>query len=460
MLKRAHHIYEQTGDASPMHSAAMILLEEFPANTTIRTIAVFAAARTGRPGEALGLARERLGPQHGLIYAWTLLRASVRPDPGDPKQDAEDDELVLARLGRESPAADFERAWKMTGDPRYALDAVLILLGEQENERALELALLAGLERSRPILMAGMLIDRGRFADAQAILERLPRSSIEARLLLADSYLFSGMNERAREVYEDLLRLPEPPVEASINLAWLSTDAQSAVELLQQARTNHTDWELDRAWALAGQAPDAADQILARWRDTIHEPQARLLRLQLDEAPDRRGFTAELWRLLESSEVPEPFRYASWYFFSRNRFDDARIVLDRAAAIRDPQTPEPAWSIFYDGLLSARADRWDTAIERFEASFVRSPGWPAALNASIALFRSGEQERGNDRLQDALLLARNRPGSRRIAVFLVAARATRESATARALVKEALAIDPGSPEALLLAGQLENPTGR
>ena len=456
VLKRAHFIYERTGDAAPMNSAATILLDEFPANTTIRTLAVFASVRTGRTDEALDLARAGLGARQGGVYAWALLSASARPDP----QEAGDDELVLARLGPGSPAADFERAWKLTGDARYALDASLILLRERQNEEALDLALLAGLGRSRPIFVAGMLIDRGRFVEAQELLERLPGSSVEARLLLADSYLFTGMNDNAGEIYADLMLLGEPPVEASINLAWLSTDPEHAVELLQEARLVHTDWELDKAWALAEQASDAGERIMERWHGTAHESQARLLRLQVDAAPDRRGFPAELWRLLESSETPDPFRYAAWYFFTRNRFDDVRIVLDRAAALQVAGAREPAWSIFYEGLLAARDDDWETAVSRFEASFVWSPSWPAALNASIALFRTTEQARGRERLQDALLLARNRPDSRRIAAFLVAARAAPDGRTARALLEEAIAIDPGSPEALLLAGQLENPTGR
>ena len=456
VLKRAHVIYDRTGDATPMNSAARILLEEFPANTTIRTLAVFASVRSGRVDEALSIAREALGPRQGEVYAWTLLSASVRPE----SQEDEDDELVLAALGPESPAADFERAWELTGDPRYALDATLILLREQRNREALELSLLTGLDRSRPIFVAGLLVDRGRYAEARELLERLPNPSVETRLLLADSYLFTGMNDAAREIYRDLLASPNPPVEASINLAWLSTDSQRAVELLQQARMAHADWELDRAWALAGEPSNDGDQIMDRWSGTVHEPQARLLRLQIDTTPDRRGFAAELWRLLESTEIEAAFRYAAWYFFTRNRFEDVRIVLDRAAALRGAEEHEPGWSVFYEGLLAAREDSWEAAANRFEASFVRSPSWPAALNASIALFRTAEQSRGRERLQDALLLARNSPDSRRITAFLVAARAAPDGRAARALVDEAIAIDPGSPEALLLAGQLENPTGR
>ncbi len=456
VLKRAHFIYEQTGDAAAMSSAATILLDEFPANTTIRTLAVFASVRTGRTLEALNRAREGLGAQQGEVYAWALLSASVQPD----SRETADDALVLARLGPDSPAADFEKAWKLTGDSRYALDATLILLHEHRGEEALDLALLAGLQRSRPTFVAGMLVDRGRFAEAQTLLAELRSPSIEARLLLADSYLFTGMDSMAAEVYLDLLLRDPPPVEASINLAWLSNDPERAVKLLQEARLVHADWELDRAWALVGKAPGAGDLIMDRWSDTVHEPEARLLRLQVDATPDRRGFPAELWRLLESSETPDPFRYAAWYFFTRNRFEDVEIVLRRAGALRDADAPEPSWSIFYEGLLAALSDDWERAASHFEASFVRSPSWPAALNASIALFRVSEQARGRDRLQDALLLARNSPDSRRIDAFLIGARAASSGTAALGLVEEALTVDPGSPKALLLAGQLANPTRR
>lgn len=477
ILKRAHALFESHGLVAPLDEAAARLLDEFPANTTLRSIAVFAAVRAGRPQDALDAAREGLGPNDGALYAWTLLNnpdsrldapQDQAPAPADEPESTRAGEetggdtgaLLLAGLERTSPAADFERAWRFTGDGRYALDAALLHLRERSPDRAVEILTTAGIARRWPLFAAGLLVDRARYDEAIGILSRLPESSVEAQLRLADAAMYAGEDGRAREVYERLLPLREPPLEALVGLAALADEPERRRALVARAGELYPDaWEAARAQAITGAGDGTA--ALAGWERTDYEGQARLLELRLEAQPDRRGYAASLWSLLSAHRTPAGYRYAAWYFASRGSREDLRLLLERARdADAADDTAQPSWWLAYRGTLDAAEGAWDSAVRRFEAAFVRSPSWQHALNAAVALARAGEPSRADDRLQDALLLARHADDDRRIAVFLAAARATREEARVRRLVGEALAIDPDHPEALLLGAQLEKAPAR
>jgi len=450
VLKRGYALYESDGLAGPLDEAASRLLREFPANATIRSIAVFASVRAGRADAALELAREGLGSDAGTLYAWTLLNNPEAGLDGEPT-----DELLLAGLGRASPAADFEGAWRMSGDQRYALDAALLHLRDRSPDRAAEILTTAGLVQRWPRFSAEVLLDRARYEEAIAVLARLPESSREAQLQLADANVYLGKEDAARAIYERLLLLARPPLHALLGLASLEDDPERRALLIERAAGLYPDaWEAARAQAVTG-AGSGAD-ALAGWDGTEYEGQARLLRLRLEARPDRRGYAAELWTLLSAHRSQEGYRYAAWYFASRDARDDLRLVLERARAGGE----EASWWLAYDGILAAAAGAWDEAASRFEAAFVRSPAWQPALNAAVALTRAGDRSGARARLQDALLLARHSNRDRRIAVFLVAARAARDQAEARRIVAEAIAIDPDHPEVLLLGAQLEKAPAR
>ncbi|MFW5742583.1 MAG: hypothetical protein ACOCW3_03425 [Spirochaetota bacterium] len=445
ILKRGHALYESDGLAAPLDEAASRLLREFPANATIRAIAVFASVRAGRADAALELARDGLGGDAGTLYAWTLLSNPDARLDGEPT-----DELLLAGLRRTSPAADFERAWRLTGDRRYALDAALLHLRDRSPDRAAELLTAAGLVQRWPGFAAEVLLDCARYTEAIAVLAKLPESSAEAQLQLADANVYAGEQDAARAIYERLLLLGRPPLHALLGLASLDDDPERQALLIDRAAGLYPDaWEAARAQAVTG-AGSGAD-ALAGWDGTEHEGLARLLRLRLEARPDRRGYAARLWTLLSEHPSEEGYRYAAWYFASRDARDDLRLVLERARAGGD----EASWWLAYHGILAAATGRWDEAASRFEAAFVRSPAWQPALNAAVALARAGDPSGARARLQDALLLARHSSSDRRIAVFLVAARAARDPAEARRIVAEAIAIDPDHPNVVLLDAQLE-----
>ncbi len=476
VFRRAHDLYRANGSTRGMDETARRLVREFPANTTIRSVAVYAAVRAGRATEALEIASGELGRAAPVVYAWALL--SNREVPADHPED-ERDEVLLARLGTSSSAQDYETAWRLTGDERYALDAVLLLLLDDQ-ESALELARAAGLRRTWPLLVADVLADRGRFDEAASLLSELRSSEAVVQMRLADAHYYAGNDAEAFRVYEALVDNrrasandgandgadASPPPEAFINLAHLTAARGGAaaedrsLELLTDASARHPDsWPVARALALARWAAGFEPPELTGWFATEYEAQARLLALQLEEDPDRRGYEADLWILLERFPDDHSFRYAAWYLYTRERLVEVERVLRWAASLRGDRGPEPAWSRFYRGMLAARTGRWDEAAAHFTASFVMLPSWHSALNATVALTRSGQTEEAQTRLENALLLARHAKGRMRAQVFLMAARLVPNAAESRRLLAEAFAIDPSSPDALLLQAQLGLPAG-
>ncbi|MFW5848352.1 MAG: hypothetical protein ACOCXN_01145 [Spirochaetota bacterium] len=469
VLRRAHDVYDRTADPEPMYAAAQILLDEFPANTTIRTMAVYSAVRSQHPQRALSIARQ-LETDDRRVFAWALLNEATEPsDHSVATNDGESRELLLARLGTAAPAepsaaGDFERAWRMTGDQRYALDAVLLLLRAGDLDAGLELAEEAALARFRPILVAGLLIDQARYVAASKLLAApaptgaVPSGdSTEIELLLADAYLHTGTNTEAQEIYEALVERERPPLHALLNLAWLAGDEERSQSLILRARDLYPhSWEAARASSLLS-LRDGRDLSFdsAPWAGTPFEGRARLLEMRLERDLDRRGYATSLWSLVQEHPCDECMHFAAWYFYTRSRFEDVEMILDRYRVLREGTgETEPSWTRFYRGLLRARDGAWPEAAAEFEASFAAAPRWEAGLNAALALYRTGDEQGARGRLQDALLLARSSPDDRRIAVFIAAAHASRDPVARRALVQEALSIDATSQEALLLAASL------
>ena len=468
VLARAYTLFVEKGLTEPLDRAADRLLEEFPANTGIRSVAVYAAVRAGREAEALEMATGRLGTEGATVYAWTVLsNAAARDSPqytqeGDPSGD-----MLLAGLTAASSAEEFERAWRLTGDERYALNAVLLRLRD-DGAAALELAEAISLRVNRPLLVADIMVDRGRFDDAIGILSSLDQTEPHVRLRLADALVYAGDDPRAIDIYERFVAgdatghgSSRPPYESLLNLAWL--ERERAPALVTRARALFPDtWPVVRAYAAvkADGSPDVPAPVHSIWLDTPHEADARLLSLQMDPHPDRHGYDGDLWLLLELQPSDEAFRYAAWYFFTRGQIADLELVLRRAASLHGLERPEPSWSRAYRGLVSADQGQWEAAAEHFASSFAQSPSWQAALNAAIALLHAGRTAEASTRLRNALLLARHGTGRERTRVFLVAARLEARPEERHRLVAEALAIDPASSEALVLAAQLDNPRAR
>ncbi|MFW5689996.1 MAG: hypothetical protein ACOC1U_10520, partial [Spirochaetota bacterium] len=466
----------------PLYESAITLHREFPANRTIRTIAVYATVRAGFPGEALELAAGELGRASPVVYAWTLLSNADRAAPraaDDSRAAPSDDggaadEMILVGLDSRSDATSFERAWRLTGDPRYALDGALLFAHEGAVGQARELSTHAGLEHRWPLLHAGLLADTGRFEAMVSLLERQNDLGERSKLMLADAYLRTGRDADALELYGSLLRADSPPAIAYVNTAALTHERspRDARAVIDAGRLAHPDaYSIARAEAIIaarggrGEQPDVS---LDAWFESEHAADARLLSLRLSADPDTRHYRGELWRLIERHPTDDVLRYAAWYFASRDALDDLEVVLgawNREAPAWNREAPAwnreaPAWVSFYRAHVSAQTGEWAEAAAGYERSFVTSPTWQAAHNAAIARYRMADQPGGDGRVQDAVLLARNTSGPDRVRALLLGARASRDAATQRRFVEEALSIEPASTEALLLRTQLDNPSSR
>lgn len=496
VLSRAHALYRSTDDARALDEAARTLLDEFPANTSLRSLAVFAAVRSGNTDRALELAREKMGPSEPLIYAWTLLshasrraeRTGVEPHAvAEPAQSAAEPaqsgaELLLATLSEGSSASDFSRAWRLTGDKRYALDAALLMLSHGRLPDALELAGSAGLSRRWPRFAAGVFLDNAAYGEAARLLRAQTDEDDESLLLLADALMHLREYVPAREIYRELRDRLELPLPALLNLAYIMIQEErasrsangrsaqrpgtapgmavpeAALALIREAHRRYPhSYHAARAELVARTSRgEAVGFEVERWIGTEFEGRARLLALRLTLDPNRRGYEGRLWQLAEQIPSEPVYRFAAWYFAGRDDMEELELVLDA----QERAEPTPAWAVFYRGYLAARNGLWNEAAAAFEKSFVSSPSWRAAANAATALFRTGETTRAQARLQDALLLARNTNDPERVHVFLIAARASDTTASMRTFVQQAREIDPNDPEVLLLGTQLDNASPR
>jgi tetratricopeptide (TPR) repeat protein len=158
-----------------------------------------------------------------------------------------------------------------------------------------------------------------------------------------------------------------------------------------------------------------------------------------------------VWKLIEDPTSEEALRYAVWYFRSHGSQADAELVLETARR----NVGDKPWLLQYAGLIAAESGNWEAAKAAFTESFHVSPTWSSAYNASIAHFFTGWPQRGASLLEDALFLAEHSNDERRSVAYLARVRTTDDREVAMQSLREALEIDPGSPEALLLLRSLE-----
>lgn len=455
ILKRARELALATGDYSRFTEAAEAISTEFPGNTTLREIALYANVRQGRVAPAFDHARvllEQTG--NDLYYSWLLLQEPDYVPPVNDSGTAVGDTLVLASLARTSSPEEFRSAWELSGRWEYAHLAALVAMENGNPEFAAEMISDARLLSRSPLLSYDVYMSRGDFDTALSSLLRADRSQAGTLLRLADHALYTSRYDSAREYYSQLQDVVATiPYQAVINQAWLTDDAEERSRLLQEALEAFPDtWPVveqvvrsvarrDRAEALA---------LLDKYAIADRESDARLLALLVDSTPARRGYEAEVWRLIEQDPSEAALRYAAWYVFGAGSLEDLRVLIRRA-------TPGDSWWVLhYRGVIAARDGDWSQAAERFEESFSSQATAEAAYNAAIALVRTGFLLDAQARLQDARLLGLIRP---MVAVdaLLASARLEEDPTRAVELTEVALALEPANVEAMLLHQRLQQP---
>ena len=470
VVRRSVELADLTGRGEPLVEVTDIVRSAFPGNTTLRDLHAWALGRGGRAADALALLETATGESVEL-YAWALLVDRVGAGGTDGRTpvrsaDGPSDALLIASLGRESGADELATAWRLTGDWRYAVDAVLVLLAAGEGEAALALTDEAVLAVRAPRLGVEVLTDRGEYARALEVAELLQAAEgdplIRADLLLrqADLYLYLGRYDEALGAYERLEKLlsgsgRSVPAVVAVNRAWL--DPRTREQTLGLAvREYPDDWSVVSRYIRdrAGRG-ESSGELLLPWLSGPFATEAALLALVLDPLPDRRGHAGTIWTLIEADPASAVLEYGAWYFASRRNDGDLALILDRAVSL----DPAPAWVAYYRGMLAASRGAWAEAGEWFAAAFRRLPDWRAAYNGAVALYRAGDPA-AQRRLDDALLLAGYSDDPQRVSVYTAAARMTRDRAREYDYLERATAANPADAEALMLRSRLENPTGR
>ncbi|TVQ29277.1 MAG: hypothetical protein EA382_00380, partial [Spirochaetaceae bacterium] len=395
----------------------------------------------------------------GALFAWSLLSAGGGADRGgEAPHDPDDGYVALASLGIDSEPEDFLRAWELSADWRYAQLAVVLFMAQGRPQDAIDVAIESGLEFHAPLLTAEVLLDRGEFDAAAALLRTVAQSArvIERR---ADIALYAGRYDQARELLQQLGPERLGP-QALISLAWLSDAPGARESLIARALDRFPDSPVvveQAARYFAGIDSDRARALLAE-RPNVAFPSRRILEVTIDASSTRRR-DAAVWEAVHETRSDATFRYAAWHFLAHGDRHDLSLLIDRAAAALGAPGTEPAWLGLYRGVLAAQTGAWSDAAGHFEASFVARPDWPSAHNAAVAFAATGSAEAAATRIRNATLLASypGPPGSDRLRarVFVTAARLSADRARALELLDTALDLSPGLADALLLRAQLD-----
>jgi tetratricopeptide (TPR) repeat protein len=455
ILKRARELALQTGDYSRFAEATELISAEFSGNTVLREVAWYANARNGaydRAFEHALVLLEQTG--NDLYYSWLLLQEPESAGQIGESDTATGDTLVLATLARTSSAEEFQRAWELSGRWEYGHLAALVAMENGDPAFAAAMVDDARLSSRSPLLSYDILMARGEFDSALDVLLGADRIEPETLLRLADHALYTSRKDAARQYYSQVRDHGAAlPYQLLINEAWLSTDPDSRSELLQTALEAFPEtWPVIEqvVRSVANRDREEALTLLQTHAVSGRESEARLLALQVESAPTRRGYEADVWQLLEQTPSATAWRYAAWYIAAAGTVEDLQAVISRA-------TPEDVSRVLhYRGVVAAREGDWSRAVELFEESFSARATTEAAYNAAIALVRTGYLTDAAARLQDARLLG---SGSRRLTVLtlLASSRLEEDPAQALELTRQALEIEPANAEAMLLEQRLRGP---
>jgi hypothetical protein len=452
VYKRANTVFELTGSSELPAFVAAELLHEFPGNSVIRELAVYSAVVNGESVRALSFAKdsgeERVRPDY---YALSLLATEQSAEiAGESDEEAQlEGPLLLTRLNRASDPTQYDAAWQLTQDRRYATNAALLYLAQDSFLRAEELIREAHVERGAPLFVYDYYLSRGDYESARRIARQAGGASLAGLLREADIALYASHRNEARRVYQEIAGLGLQPRELLINTAFLSQSRTTREGLVERAlELFPDDWQVveQAVRFFANFDPGRADDLLRRYEDGAYSQDVRLLSLRIDRNPTSRGYPARLWQLIEDNDDESAFRYAAWYFRSHGSRVDARQALNRSME----QFGRQYWIISYEGLLSAESGEWESAARLFTESHEMVPEWRTAYDAALAWYRAGWPQRGARMLERARQLATYSDERARAEVYTASARTAPDTGRARDYLKEALSIAPSSAEALYL----------
>ena len=461
VLKRGVSVLDAGGGPESLNAAAGRAVSTFPGNSTIRSIAVYAAVMSHDLDRALEWSRTYLSHDDTAMFAWVLLETGGLPPQSTESAavDTPDESFFLAGLNGHALAEDFERAWRLTGDWRYAADAAILFLQDGAVDRGHEMITGASIPLRAPILAADVFRDAG---DAPGSLNALSNADAceESRALprVADALMSLDRYGEAKQIYLDLIeKTPGLSDVPFLNLAWLSLSPEEAMDHYDAAVTGFPEsWQAveQRALHLALSDLETAYASLGDYTGPYGGSRESLLRLKLEPLMDLRGYEAAVWALVAAPDVPEDvLRFAVWYFAGREQNE---AVLSLLARIESGSS----WAHTYTAISLARAGQWSSAVNLLSAAHAAAPSWMTALNLALAHYALGNSTHGAQALMNAEQLAR-RSGlpSESASVFVTISRVTTDRLVAYDAITTAVELDPTNTQALLIRGRLESGSG-
>lgn len=441
LVELSLQIHDREPGNESLAMGMVALTDRIPESRLILHATTLVLVDSAHPSLALETLTRSQAPEIDIPLAFAQIAAGAE---GDDREESGWPQRLVG-LSEESPSSEFSFAFERTGEPRYAENAALAELRHGKSSSAMEIINDAGIDQISLPLSAGVLLDRGAFDRARALLERSEPSNIQ-QALLADALMFSGRPGRARPVHENLARVPAFADIALINLLWIDSDHDPSRRIAELQRTYPSSWQIARAAAYIDPSTNA--ELLSDWGGTEHHEEAVALSLMLDETPDRRGFAALIWKSLAEHSGDRLERFAGWYFYSRRMFTDLETLL---ATVNG----SASWVAGYRGLLAAEREEWDAAHEAFRTAHAISPDWWTANNLAISWHQVGEAQYGRELLIEAVEFATDSSDRRSVRTLVNAASASPDAGRRRELAERALARDAENAEAALILRQLE-----
>ncbi|TVR01856.1 MAG: hypothetical protein EA403_10070 [Spirochaetaceae bacterium] len=482
LIRRAWTVSERVGEYTVMATVAVAAAESLPGNTQLAALAVFAQLRTGDQAAAREAAERavrslRDQERYASLVAEAMLRTGRR---GDAAIDGSSELWQLTLLGPESPASSFRAAAEMTGDPRYAVSALVRAMEEGDRESALDILGDERIARTAPRTAAFAAFDlqeHQRFVRYLALMEGREGAGNEILMMNADLLMSAGDYRGASRVYDEIaytLRSQPQPAVLPVNRAWLADrqvgDSRSATAILAEAHAQTPgEWLVTRelALSLADERPDEARSVLASAagdRGAI----AQLLEERLFSPVRQPAVGANrLWLLLgRHGHDDEIARYLAWFVAGLRSVSELETVLDGAETARADSDigaahePHAGWVAFYRGVVAVGRDRPEEALQWFSTAAEVYGDWHAAIAATRLALQLGRSDRAEEMITRAERLGALRPGSVSDQVTVAALRAAvladrGDFAEAGPIIRDAVQRDPTNPHARAVSRFLE-----
>lgn len=469
VLKRAYAISRARGEFHLLYRLSREAVSAVPGSHELRAVAAYAALRTNRLDGARGFLEGLPGDRFATLMAEAAVRdGGVGAQTGLPPHIQ-----PLLTLHRHADAKEFLNAADETGDPRFALDAALVLAGTGRLVQAYDVARNRLDEGEARMLLLWLSYDAGVYeaarSHAEAVLqEQGDRGDI--LLVYADLLRELGEANAAAEVWKRVVeafpRYSWKPYTGLARLEAREGRRESALRWIETGRDHFPDVEelaVDQAWLLFDENRRQEAQALLETYAGNHADaelaQGALLEL-FPSHPTPERYRSALWQAF--NRYPGNRRIAAsliWYLYGYSDVQGIRTVITRHAE----HGAETDRLEFYRGALAVLSGQLEEAQAHFRRAAKSRTGWASRYNLAVVLMMRGEFRGAMDHLREAdvLLRGHEKPASDglRSVVRMQLSRCLAAMGNPEAALREAryaLDLDPRNHEARLVAGNLES----